>query len=159
MLVAIEHPTAPNATQNTTPPSPMVDTPGAMLDVSSSQPRMDSPMIGSSTVLQALGSTQHSPIDDNDTALVDQSSLFCTWQENLNNILDMTLTGPMDESVISSSSSGVGSILNLAFLDVADDHRTRTPTDNATHETPRPKTSITSTKGDGTTQRCHSIIG
>ena len=55
----------------------------------------------------------------------------------------MTLTGPMDESVISSSSSGDGSIINLAFLDVADDHRTPTPTDGATQETPRPTTSTT----------------
>ena len=142
-IVAIEYPTAPNTTQNTTPPSPMVNTPVAMLDVSSSQPRMDSPMIGSSTVLQALGSTQHSPIDDNDTALVDQSSLFCTWQKNLSNILGTTPTGPMDETVISSSPSGDGSIINLAFLQAADDERTPTPTDDATQETPRPTASTT----------------
>ena len=100
-------------------------------------------MIGSSTVLQALGSTQQSPIDTNDTALVDQSSLFCTWQKNLSNILGTTPTGPMDETVISSSSSGDGSIINLAFLQVADDQRIPTPTDDATQEASRPTASTT----------------
>ena len=159
-LAAIEYPTAPNATQNTTPPSPMVDTPGAMLDVSSTQPRMDGPMIGSSTVLQALGSTQHSPIDDNNTALVDQGSLFCTWQRNLSNILGTTPTGPMDETAISSSPSGDDSIINLAFLQAADDERTPTPTDDATQETSRPTASTTaSTRGMALSREVRVLLG
>ena len=52
-------------------------------------------------------------------------------------------SGPMDETVISSSSSGDGSIINLAFLQVADDQRIPTPTDDATQETPRPTASTT----------------
>ena len=104
-------------------------------------------MVGSTILFQTLGSTQHTPpTGANDTILLDQSLLSCTSQENLNNILDMTLTGSMDESVISSSPSGDGSIINLAFLDATNGHRTPAPTDAAVQGTPRPTAPTTSTR-------------
>ena len=100
-----------------------------ILDVSSSQPRMDSPMVGPSIVFQTLGRTQLTPdAGTNDKNLLDQSSLSYTSQEYQNNILVMTLTGSLDESHVSSSPSSAGSIINLAFLDATNGHCTPAPT-------------------------------
>ena len=103
-------------------------------------------MIGSSVIHQALGNTQHiPPTGTNDSTLLDHSSLSYTMQGSQNNILDMTLTGSIDEFLNSSSTSGDGSI-NLASLDAPNGHRTPASTDAATQGSPRPTASTTSTR-------------
>ena len=146
-LTAIEPHTTPNTSAANTSQSTMVDTPLAILDVSSPQPQMNGPMVGSSVILQTLGSTQHTPpTGTNDTTSLDHSSLSYTTQESQNNILDMTLTGSIDEFLNSSSPSGDGSIINLAFLEAPNGHRTPASTDAAVQGSPRPTVPTTLTR-------------
>ena len=115
-------------------------------------------MIGSSVIHQALGNTQHiPPTGTNDSTLLDHSSLSYTMQGSQNNILDMTLTGSIDEFLNSSSMSGDGSI-NLASLDAPNGHRTPASTDVATQGTPRPTSSSTTTREEVLPRRVRVLV-
>ena len=118
-LTAIEPRTAPSTSTANTPQNTVVDTPLAISDASPPQSQINGPMIGSSVIHHALGSTHIPPTGTNDSTLLDHSSLSYTMQGSQNNILDMMLTGPMDESHISSSSP---STMNLAFLNETNGH-------------------------------------